>query len=104
MYKMGFLVLFWGLSESLRSSPDGLKSVSKYLHDPSTKISLHAPLHWIQSTHSIKSLELLLTEKPEKYHKTYFPKYYIKNECSNEGGSQKVEHRYNINVNHQLKL
>ena len=88
---MGLLTLLLGLSESLHNSPDRLKSVSEYLYEVSVKISRHAPLHWIQSTHSIESLELLLTEKRAKCHKTCFHKYYMKNKCSSEGGSQKVQ-------------
>ena len=72
----------------MRSSPDALKSVSEYLYELSAKISLHVPLHWIQSTHSIESLEFLLTEKQAKYYKTCFHKYYMK-----KVGSQKVERR-----------
>ena len=75
----------------MRSSPDGLKSVFEYLYQLSAKISLHAPLHWIQSTHSIETLELLLTEKRAKYHKTCFHKCYMKNKRSSERGSQNVE-------------
>ena len=86
------MALLQGLSESLLGSPDGLKSVSEYLHELSAKISLHAPLYWIQSTQSIESIELLLTVKHAKYHKTCCHKYYMKNKRSSEGGSQKVEH------------
>ena len=39
----------------------------------------------------IESLELLLTEKRAKYHKTCFHKYYMKKKHSSEGGFQKVE-------------
>ena len=61
------------------------------MYEVSVKISCHAPLHWIQSTYSIESLELLLTEKQAKYHKTCFHKYYMKNKHSSEGGFQNVE-------------
>ena len=71
---------------------NGVKSVSEYLYNLSTKINLHATLHRIKYTHSIESLELLLTEKRAKYHKTYFHKYYLKNKRSSEKGSQKLEH------------
>ena len=61
------------------------------MYEVSAKISPHAPQHWIQSTHFIESLELLLTEKRARYHKTCFHKYCMKNKRSSEGGSQKVE-------------
>ena len=70
----------------------GVKSVSEYLYNLSTKINLHATLYRIKHTHSIESLELLLTEKRAKYHKTYFHKYYLKNKRSSKKGSQKLEH------------
>ena len=70
----------------------GVKSVSEYLYNLWTKINLYATLYRIKHTHSIESLELLLTEKRAKYHKTYFHKYYLKNKRSSKKGSQKLEH------------
>ena len=83
---------FVGTLRELVYSPDGLKSLSRLLY------------MWYKAPTPLNLLNFYWLKKRAKYHKRCFHKYYMKNNRSSEGGSQKIEHKAKRRAKHKSSI